>query len=726
MLGRFSTALQNAVDVLAPPPPLHEDFAYHWKKLMKNYLDIAAEKTHSVEATNIPARFDQLLKILIKEDEEMWVVGHPGPCMEYLLQHNLLDLVVSLADSDDPPGIRKTVLQFIAKFLTNIKTPVLGHTSVYPPLQRLIAQCDGSSYGSSEMQEVHYLLGLTAMVRRNPQLLPVFTSNVINGSCGTSPDRNRRESYCSSEASCVSSTAPSDCSSSAPQNNPLFAPLATSVRSKVVRLVPVPPDSSGISTPSSDDNKSLVVDESAQFPLLDAALPYLQSQNCKVRLKACQTVMLLVSLPDSRAAEIIVADTLLLSKLTSRLNDLYHNIPSTTDPSFIDDIHVSWGLDIDNSDLLDGTNEVTTFLSWYDFCDQILAESHQIIGEALSKEIKEKFLNEIFTLDVLVQPLDIAILAKCYKMSTSKLLIQVLSEWLVGAEVVREIPGANNESSVYQTLISNWKSYKVDLITETLRFFEVILEKGDQHVLDCLALVYVNDNSFLDKAVDEIDDNSEDSLDKKSRIDRIIDSFINVLPVELRCTENNSYVQYLAETQRQYTSVLAQFNQSLKNPSMKKESDKRSSENEGWRQFYEGPFLRALFEAIANIPNQPYEVNLELTGVISRICLRPEPSLSCYLLDTCVLKLAPEVNSLCSVLTRTAAALETSFMCKPGNQILLKETRARLITEDPNLPCQIMSDSTSSTFENIVVLEELCKELAAIAFVKHRHESSHL
>lgn len=81
-------------------------------------------------------------QILIKEDEEMHLVGHPGPCLEYFLQHGLLNLLATLASSDQPPGIRQHVLQFVSKFLSNVKTPVLGHTSVYPPLQVILFSYD--------------------------------------------------------------------------------------------------------------------------------------------------------------------------------------------------------------------------------------------------------------------------------------------------------------------------------------------------------------------------------------------------------------------------------------------------------------------------------------------------------------------------------------------------------------------------------------------------------
>lgn len=76
-----------------------------------------------------------LLQILLKEDTESKSDGTTGPCLEYLLKHNLLDLLATLATSDDPPGMRQYVLRFITQTLNHLKAPILAHNSVFPSLQ---------------------------------------------------------------------------------------------------------------------------------------------------------------------------------------------------------------------------------------------------------------------------------------------------------------------------------------------------------------------------------------------------------------------------------------------------------------------------------------------------------------------------------------------------------------------------------------------------------------
>ncbi|BET01860.1 Retinoic acid induced 16-like protein [Nesidiocoris tenuis] len=749
MFGRFSTALQNAVDVLAPPPPLHEDFAYHWKKLIRDYLDATNGRRLPVELTNIPARFEQILKILAREDQEIEDENRPGPCLEYLLQHSLLDLLATLASSDEPPGTRQYVFQFTSRFLNNAKMQQIAHTNVFQPLQRLVSQCDGTAPGPTEFFEVRFLLSLAAVVRRNPSLVPVFTCGLENSEA--SPERYRRSSCCSSEQSCLSSSCISDVSGTAsssqtfqnligaqissrsttPHNNPLFTPLVTSSRSKSVRLVVQPEaacqDCQAVSSSSSsDDNKSLVVDESAQFPLLDAAISYIQSPDCHVRVKACQAIMLLVSIPDSRAAEVIVSDTLLLSRLTARLCDLYHCIPFTTEPGAIDDMHVSWGLDMASSDVLwaEGSRQLASFLAWYDFCDQVIAEAHSTIGQALAWEIRDKFLSEIFVEDTLSQPLAITLLAKMFKVASSRLLNEALSEWLVGDRIVKETPSSKNPT-ILRNLLSNWASPRTDLVLETLRFFEVVLDKSDLKVLDALMFVYLDSYSFLD-ACNNLDDTLEETIDPL-QIERIVQSFVNLVPVGLRVNDDGGYEQYVAESRRQYSAVLSSLKGvPVANPTPVRPQNELSACKTRRELFFEGPFLRTLFNSLANIPYQAYEVNLELTGIVSKVCLRPERSVSTFLIESPFLKLVPEADTLHSVLHRVATLLASAVIARPDYEACLRATRHRLITEQPQppSPSKAKENEWNLTFENIVVIEELCKELAAIAYVKYQHRAN--
>lgn len=67
---------------------------------------------------------------MIRENDSIDI----GPCMEYLLKNNLLDLLVSIAILGEPPGIKSCILQFFSKTLTQLKAPNLAHSAIYTPL----------------------------------------------------------------------------------------------------------------------------------------------------------------------------------------------------------------------------------------------------------------------------------------------------------------------------------------------------------------------------------------------------------------------------------------------------------------------------------------------------------------------------------------------------------------------------------------------------------------
>ena len=62
-------------------------------------MSVCAEHRVGVEHTSLPGHLRALLSILI-EEERVSEGGSTGPCMEYLLQHRLLDTLYTLARTD--------------------------------------------------------------------------------------------------------------------------------------------------------------------------------------------------------------------------------------------------------------------------------------------------------------------------------------------------------------------------------------------------------------------------------------------------------------------------------------------------------------------------------------------------------------------------------------------------------------------------------------------------
>uniref|UniRef100_A0A1B6BXJ8 FHF complex subunit HOOK-interacting protein C-terminal domain-containing protein n=1 Tax=Clastoptera arizonana TaxID=38151 RepID=A0A1B6BXJ8_9HEMI len=717
MIGRFSEVLQNAADALAPPAPLYDDFVYHWKRLMKHYLDVAPMNKVPVEVTNIPAHLDQLQKILLKEDGELNSSGSTGPCMEYLLHHNLLELLVTLAISDDPPGMRRIVLHFISCTLNKLQAPILAHNSVFPSMQRLLSICNGSHLTPSEKEEICYLFTMAAILRKHPHLVHVFVS-----STSQSQERERTNST-SSETSSHLSTGSILLSTTPPLNNLLFRPFVPPVLSREPKLIPITKcDESKSIDEGCDvgDNMSNVDSEeakdgAAEFILIECLLSYINSPDCEVRLKACQAIMLLVSLPDDRYASIIAKYSSLNEKLSVKLVQLYSEIPLDTDPNNIDDMHVSWGLvapiAAEREVQCEGWRQAASFFAWLDFCDQIAVESRPAIGISISRSIRKVFLDKEFLPEALPNVLTLATLSKCFKMLVSRSVIQEMGEWLVGDARDPELPNVLT-CCVTQALLECCSHEDPTINLEALRLFEVLLEKNDEHIVHCLVLRYVLGRVYFDSTTnmnqieswsDEEDErerqrsspeiNSSETLNGMGRtlapshIEKIIQSFLNVLPPQLRsapATEGNSYYQYISESQRQYSIVLTAC-KSFSWPNEAVSDDNHSSDSQpeaDSRQFYEGPFLKMIFERIRNLPNQAYEVNLQLTAVISRLALLPHPYIHEFLLNTTIPRHL-NADSLLQALLDTSSEMFTRVSVIPNYKAILSATRQRLLGDIP-------------------------------------------
>ncbi|NWX35474.1 F16B2 protein, partial [Notiomystis cincta] len=127
--------------------------------------------------------------------------------------------------------------------------------------------------------------------------------------------------------------------------------------------------------------------------------------------------------------------------------------------------------------------------------------------------------------------------------------------------------------------------------------------------------------------------------------------------------------------------------------------------------FYEGHFLKVLFDRMSRILDQPYSLNLQVTSVLSHLAAFPHPHLHEYLLDP-YLSLAPGCRSLFSVLVRVTSPW--------GRLQRVPHSRAKLLLVRRQLLGLVPGEQMDHTvlFKGVVVLEEFCKELAAIALVK--------
>nr|CAD7410772.1 unnamed protein product [Timema poppensis] len=181
-------------------------------------------------------------------------------------------------------------------------------------------------------------------------------------------------------------------------------------------------------------------------------------------------------------------------------------------------------------------------------------------------------------------------------------------------------------------------------------------------------------------------------VDVPGLVDEI--GFLLLLPQPLHSATDpgdEGYEQYVQDADRQYQLCVTRCSRhSWPNeatfPDLMEGDDSHSSDSRpeadhdgnGARNFYEGPFLRMLFTRLVRLPYQPYEINLQLTSLVSRLAMLPHPYLHEYLLNP-FLPVLPDTNTLFGTLELVAAELVTQIPLLKSYKQALYATRQRLL-----------------------------------------------
>ncbi|KAK2575817.1 hypothetical protein KPH14_007199 [Odynerus spinipes] len=838
MISGIHVALKNAIDVIAPPATPLQDFTYHWKQLMNFYVNHLNDCKVPIQSTGIPRHLERLLEILLEEEKEG---NDPGPCLEYLLQHKLLDLLASLATAETPPGMRVVCLSFLRKLLGRSKYPLLHHTSIYAPIQRLIALCNGNSPSPIETEEIQFLLTLCFLVCKYPHVTNIIndvpmmhrpssssrpnsgrlekvtyvptrkknTSNPLFEPLNTqaialvnpnllNSENNRRKSVCSN-LTCVkidlprnssmrsnASTSSKDTENVSQSSSPLTQNAYCDSSSVAMNLpdsqspnitdklcdeldgpaVEVEPclqsmkelrlteDCNGCEKSNSmetDNAHSLLIPSRmparSKCLLLEALMSYVNSADNTVRVRACEGIMVLASLEDPTFVQMVTQSDL-ASIVTSRLVNLFNSIPAHVDPNEVDVVDVTWGLDSPlwtKEKKFPGCRQVAAFYMWFDYCNQLIREASTDVADVLAKHIRMNFFERIVTPALADHQVILvtALITKCLKELASSALCTEVSYWLVGHNRHPEIPNVCTSPVLYR-LINNCFTDSDELTVETLKLFEEIIDKRNEHTLHCLVLMYLTnrgyyDNTAADSAITSwSDEEDEREREKKSTVDlsyeqshsrtlapsnihRIVNCFLSLVPRYLQTDPDiNSYERCMVVLEKQYSSVLRDcFLMAWPLEAVTHDdsasSDSRPEADHGATRFYMGPFITMLFDKVCNMPKQRYEINLQLTVVISKLTLLPHPYLHEFTLNP-LLPLVPGTKSLFTCLQKVVKQLVNEIPKTPDSKQKLKETRERLLDD-----CIHDVEKENTLLESVVITEEFCKGLAAIAYVKYHH-----
>ncbi|XP_072342045.1 FHF complex subunit HOOK interacting protein 2A-like [Scyliorhinus torazame] len=643
-----------------------------------------------------------------------------------------------------PPGMKQQVLILNTKLLGQIQQPLLPHINVHRPVQKLIRLCGEDLGSETEKEEVQFLTTVCAKLSQDPYLVNFFIEKKDSADYG-------RLSSCSSEKNRV-------------QRDQAFGtePPRSSLSQGVSRSqLDPPPATCARSTSRNPEGEGGQRDKT----LLSALLTLTASEKTQFALKACEGLLLLARLPEEVAARYMLESTALCRTLSDRLSDLCKLIPDSIEPGQVELLgRVNWrshyaASRVEDADSFPGKGAAMSFFSWLDYCDQLVKEAHEVTAAAVAQEIRRRFFVKVLE-PRLLQVSEVRILSSTELLMgvvthvTSPRLLDELVLFLLGEERGGEVPAQPACHPLRYQLIDRCNHLSDEISMATLRFFEQLLQKPQEHIIYNLVLrnlrgrCYIGnstgqeDRAAENEPLDETDELEEDPFftdiytgsrfpasdwlvppvatqeatkaDGKPEVNRIVNSFLCLVPDAVKTSDlvaGCGYDTYLVDAHRMFQGCCVNARQ-WKWPLVPKHLE--SCEPSG--TFYEGDFLKVLFDRMAQILQQPYDLNLQITSVVSKVALFPHPHLHEYLLDPYI-NLAPGCRSLFSVIVRVIGDLMQRIqrIAQFPSKLLL--VRRQLMGLQPENELD-----HATLLKAVIVLEEFCKELAAIAFVKYPSE----
>lgn len=725
MFNKVTAFLQQALETTEPSINLLDSFVDHWKAITNYYIE-TTDESRPVKHTDIPWRLKQMLDILVYEETQEG--EETGPCMEYLLQHKILETLCTLGKAQYPPGMSQQVMLFFSKLLSQIQKPLLHLINVYRPVQKLIHLC-GLPESQTEKEESQFLFVLCTRVKKDPYVLNYILEV-------TKESQKHRSSSTSEEAveeGCSGSSSPAGA-----------------------------PSSSAAPSPSARTDAHLSSISQAATGIIPVLIHLGKSQKSRIALRAMESLLLLVSLPQEDTGQLLAERTPVCDLFAQRLTELYCLIPSTLYPA---DIHSLPGLQwrtqftedsAEESQPFPGSEHVYKFFCFLDYCDQIIKEAPKVLAIKVAKAIHHQWLKGVIEPQLLQMSevgvlVHTALLSCSLRYTHSPVLLEDLVQFLLGSDTHCEQQDDATSHVLRYRLIEHCNHISDEISITTLRVFEELLQKPNRHILTNLVLRNLEMRSYrmpgsgggderqgaeadLLEESDELEEDPfftdmyEDSgfsgqepllslpsvREKQNPCTHIqaadvVNSFLCLVPQEAKTSHlvqeagYDTYVHDAHKLLKECSALSLGWNWP---------GSAKAIEIAPATDFYEGHFLKMLFDRIARILEQPYELNLQVTSVLSKLAVFPHPHLHEYLLDPYI-SLSPGARSLFSTLVRVIGELMQRIQHIPNVTERLMIIRRQLMGQEE----ETMMDH-STLLKGVLVLEEFCKELAAIAFVK--------
>ncbi|CAD5125570.1 DgyrCDS13772 [Dimorphilus gyrociliatus] len=450
----------------------------------------------------------------------------------------------------------------------------------------------------------------------------------------------------------------------------------------------------GTESESSNDN----FENQVSFPLVDSLLLLLQSPDSRVVVKACEGLFLISSVAHISCTKALIKHTKFCETLTHLLVTQYNKIPDILDPADVEHIYVAWGLrgSQANEHHFKGKQVLVDFLSWLDYADRLIASAQPSVAQALASAISSIFFKGTFLPAFLQACEQKAITATCLLIRCN----HVCDELTIITLKVFETLIMKCSDTVLDILILDCLKQRLYVIPPAVKI------NGETEKYSSIDEAEEDKESSeeLEKATSHLVIEDEDDDDDRFSLHNTVCSYLNLIPEELQSSIANSDCAFDAYIQDAQTQCLAK-----PWPKTPQDVDIVNSIERGYK---ESDFLQVLLDKLSRTLTQSYAVNLQVTLVASRLGLIPHVLID-ELLISSLTNLTIGARSYYTVLKKIIE--DVKVRCPPDFCKTLEKTRSDLMGTQ-NTP--LKNGPNNQLALTIILLEEFCKELSAIAFVK--------
>ncbi|CAG0918568.1 unnamed protein product [Notodromas monacha] len=642
--------------------------------------------------------------LLVEEHAEILIQGggkeetgsqtEPGPCMETVLENRMFGKLAQRARDDWPSGFKCHVLKFFIELLDiGIPASLLPHKAIFGPLMETIQVCGETNASPYEKEELEFLKAMSLKLKRFSDLAPCFliplnadSENPQEESKVVDPENAyfpivrsflclmlSADYWISLEAShallefasclddwlCPALVAPVHVTF--PEQRKCCTSLPEFLIERMVEsFVELPknldPDK------LEESNWRLRVEPEDEDWLQDLKHLGVKAKNVWETVDTTVTKVVDDALGAAgQSANRIAKEA--FDFLSRGFQQLQFELDLKEAPDD-EDVPVSDEPMESPSHVLEPTSrKVLSYLSRLDLADVFAASTPSLAAKQIGSCFGVTFLRDaierrLFDPDPAVALLATSHLTKVVQQVSSGVLLKEISDWLLGANRLPEIRGKPCHLLKALLLERCRQSEDIALALETLRLFEVLLQKPCEDIIFNLVLANLVDRRYVnvDKLMNQCSSwsDEEEEREKKraengafspnstprsrtlapTKIQRIVNEFLDMVPDCLRSSGEDdagpagaTYEQYLADAHRQTRNALSQCRsfawprEATSNAEDSKttvrEHDENSSSDsrpESDRSlsgaacdkspFYEGSFLEMILDRFDNILDQ--------------------------------------------------------------------------------------------------------------------------